>query len=261
MGIATFLQEHFPPPLTVAMMRAKRAVAPSPAFRAFQRIHAQIESPQTVVAGPFEGMRYFDPAGYLAKLLGTYENELHEAVRRLAHDLRPDVVVNVGSAEGFYTVGLARLLPNARVLAYDISPLARYRTAKLAALNNVAGRVETRGFCTAAELERICATAQRPAVLSDCEGFEWELLDPAAAPSLCRAIILVELHEMIRPGVTREIERRFAESHAIETIACRDRGSADLPPGVTMSPEDAALVMDEARAQQQSFLFLVPRSA
>ncbi|MEA2707754.1 MAG: hypothetical protein QOF78_355 [Phycisphaerales bacterium] len=259
MGIATSLQQHLPPPITLALMRTKRLVAPSPAFRQFRRIHQRIGSPDHIIAGPFKGMRYLDPPAYLSKLLGTYENELHDAIARLP-GLRPDVIVNIGSAEGYYSVGLARLLPEARMLAYDISALARYRTAKLAALNGVSSRVETRGYCSVEELQRVCGQWKRPLVLSDCEGFEWDLLDPAKAPNLRHAIILVETHEMCRTGVHQEIRKRFADSHEQTEITCRPRTAADLPPGVTLSPEEAALVMDEARMAQQSFLLLVPRA-
>jgi hypothetical protein len=258
MGIASSVQQYLPPPITAALMRAKRMVAPSPAFRHFQRIHEQLGRPSEVVAGPFRGMRYPDPAAYLAKLLGTYENELHATIARLPA-LRPDVIVNIGSAEGYYSVGLARLLPEARMIAYDISALARYRTAQLAAMNGVAQRVETRGYCTVEELQRVCGAAQRPLVLCDCEGCEWDLLDPAAAPNLRRAMLLVETHEMCRAGVHAEIRRRFADSHEQTEIACRERSAADLPAGVTLTPEDAARVMDEARLAKQAFLFLVPR--
>jgi hypothetical protein len=258
MGIASSIQQYLPPPIVLVMMRAKRAVAPSPSFRKFQRIHEQIGSPGEVMAGPFKGMRYLDPPAYLPKLLGTYEKELHDAMMRLPV-LRPDVIVNIGSAEGFYSVGLARLLPEARVLAYDISALARYRTSQLAALNGVSARVETRGYCSVEELNRACGESQRPLVVCDCEGCEWDLLDPAAAPNLRRAIMLVETHEMCRAGVHGEIQRRFADSHEQTEISCRDRSEADLPPGVKLSGDEAALVMDESRMAKQSFLFFIPR--
>jgi hypothetical protein len=261
MSIGSTIQQYLPPPVTLMMMRAKRKVAPSPSFRQFQRIHESIGRPGEVIAGPFKGMRYLDPAAYLSKLLGTYENELHDAIRRLP-SLRPDVIVNIGSAEGYYSVGLARLMPEARTLAYDISALARYRTRKLAELNDVSSHVETRGYCSVEELNRVCGEAQRPLVLSDCEGCEWDLLDPApaAAPNLRRAMMLVETHEMCRAGVHGEIKRRFAESHEETEITCRDRSAADLPPGINLPATDAAAAMNESRLAQQMFLLLVPKS-
>src|SRR5689334_17519514 len=63
-----------------------------------------------VDCGPFVGMRYLRSAcceRILPKLLGSYEEELWPALRRLAA-LPIPAVVNVGCAEGYYAVGLAR---------------------------------------------------------------------------------------------------------------------------------------------------------
>src|SRR5271170_2035809 len=66
-----------------------------------------------VAAGLFQGLRLLPDVSWgvgdnAAKLVGLYEAELHPAL----HDLAltpPPVVINVGCAEGYYAVGLARL--------------------------------------------------------------------------------------------------------------------------------------------------------
>ena len=65
-----------------------------------------------VMSGPFGGMRL---AGLPAaqELLGTYEHELFDTVHALARGPYR-TVVNVGARNGYYAVGLARLMPNAR---------------------------------------------------------------------------------------------------------------------------------------------------
>src|SRR2546423_12652663 len=90
-----------------------------------------------VRAGPFAGLRYPDNLIQIPKLLGTYELELHPAVERLIAS-RPTTVVNVGAAEGYYAVGLARRLPDARILAFDIDERSQEHCRRLAALNGVA---------------------------------------------------------------------------------------------------------------------------
>src|SRR5207253_2384293 len=77
--------------------------------------------------GPFAGMKYLDRVEHgdlPPKLIGCYEAELHEVILCIAG--RPyQRVVNVGCGEGYYAVGLARLLPAARVYAFDLSEVAR----------------------------------------------------------------------------------------------------------------------------------------
>jgi hypothetical protein len=259
MGIANWVQLHLPPALAEFLLRTKRSLKPSADYRRASAIHGRIGAPQTILAGPFAGMRYVDVIGHLPKVLGIYELELRPAVERMVA-LAPDVIVNVGTAEGYYAVGLARRLPDTRVIGYDIAALPRHRLAALSRLNDVESRVERRGYCSTEELGRVCAQAKRPAVVIDCEGAEQELLDPAKAPGLTRATVLVELHEMYRPGVTKLIESRFAPTHEILRYPSVPRTAADLPAGVKIEdPADFNLVVDERKEPQEWFL-LVPRN-
>jgi hypothetical protein len=45
-----------------------------------------------------------------SKLLGLYEKELEPALETVVQS-KPDAVIVVGCAEGFYALGLARLIP------------------------------------------------------------------------------------------------------------------------------------------------------
>ena len=87
------------------------------------RLRSVLDDPETVLSGPFKGMRYplrsSGQGGLLPKLLGTYERELSPAIERLISD-RPTLVVNVGAAEGYYAVGLALRAPQAQVIAFEM---------------------------------------------------------------------------------------------------------------------------------------------
>lgn len=47
-------------------------------------------------------------------LVGSYESELHLQIEQLILE-RPQVVIDVGCAEGYYAVGLAQRLPDATI--------------------------------------------------------------------------------------------------------------------------------------------------
>jgi hypothetical protein len=96
-----------------------------------------------VLGGPFAGMAYVSEASegaLVPRLLGTYEDELHPYLRAFAAE-GLDTVIDVGCAEGYYAVGLARLMPEVTVQAYDIDEKARRACAGLAEQNGVAPRV------------------------------------------------------------------------------------------------------------------------
>jgi methylase of polypeptide subunit release factors len=82
----------------------------------------------------------------LPKLPGSYESEVHAALEML---LKQDysTIVDIGCAEGYYAVGLALRLPNARICALDTDSRARDSCAEMARLNCVDGRIQIGSFC------------------------------------------------------------------------------------------------------------------
>ena len=84
-----------------AARRARRVAAVTRRFVAWHGL--------TVSGGPFAGLAYPDraPISLVPKLLGIYERELHGAIEA-AIRAQPGLIVNVGAADGYYAVGLAR---------------------------------------------------------------------------------------------------------------------------------------------------------
>lgn len=185
----------------------------------------------TVIAGPFAGMTF--PSGWRgavapAYLLGLYEREIHGFLTGLS-SVPLDRIVNVGAAEGYYAVGLARMWPQARVSAFEAGAEARERMRAVAARNGVADRIDAGGFCAAPEFAQALAAGTRPFVVMDIEGGEDELLRIDRFPALARAHVLVETHDHVVPGGCARIEREFAATHHVQTIWSVRREAADLP--------------------------------
>jgi hypothetical protein len=219
------------------------------------------ENGLVVLSGPFAGMRAIDKAAgsaLLPKLVGSYECELHPAIARLTargHRL----IVDVGCAEGYYAVGLARLFPRARVRAHDIDSAARRLCMAMAELNEVSDRVAVGGYFKTGDLATI---RDLPAlIVSDCEGYEATFLDPKAAPALSECDVLVEIHEHIVPGVGELLDGRFAATHDIEKIPVQCRWPADWADYTEgLSPEDQAFAVNEYRQPGTSWRLYTSRA-
>lgn len=189
-----------------------------------------------VSRGPFASMRYHGGAigsAYLPKLLGSYERELAPAIENECSG-RPMLIVDIGAAEGYYAVGLARRNPRARIVAFEQDPHGRVALEQMSRLNAVHERVEILGRCGPAELQRALQTGAQgsdavPFVLCDAEGDEQRLLDPVAVPGLKRARVLVETHEFICPGISELLRARFAPTHAVEQIWQQPRLGSEFP--------------------------------
>ncbi len=216
-----------------------------------------------VRGGPFAGMtlspRTFWGAGdMLPKLLGVYEAELHQAVHEIIA-LQPDVLVNIGSAEGFYPIGLARLLPLLRCHAFDIAPEAGDICQETAALNHVRDRVFAHGACDHALMQALLAPAVRPVVISDCEGAELALLDPFPVPALFRSTIVIECHDFVDRSITPLLIERFQESHEVFRV---DEGARD-PNAIqcltSVNSLDRWIAVCEFRPETMHWLYCRPR--
>ena len=198
-----------------------------------ERMLRRMRQSDRVLAGPFSGMRFSWEAWDanftlpIPKFLGTYELELHGVFERVIAS-RPERIIDIGAAEGYYAVGFALRVPGADIVAFEELEGGRKMTARLAELNGVAGRVRALGRCDPDDLANVMQTGDRTFVLTDVEGFERTLLDPDAIPALRRASILVEAHDCYSPGVREELVRRFSKTHRIERIESRVPSVADI---------------------------------
>jgi hypothetical protein len=178
----------------------------------------------TVRHGPFCGLKYAAPesacSALLPKLLGSYESELHSVFEALCRaDCR--TVIDIGCAEGYYAVGLARLMPNARVVAFDIDARARALCRSMAEANGVSDRVMIEGACGPDELCVLAAGASG-LLVCDCEGYERDLFTPAAVEVLADFQVVIEVHDFTATGLSSELAARFARSHEVAVIPCKD---------------------------------------
>jgi len=215
-----------------------------------------------VQAGPFEGLKYIDEAmnsGFTPKILGCYESEILQAIDEAIRG-KYQIILDVGSAEGYYAVGLARAVPDAVVFAFDTSEKCRSLCAKLADLNGVSPRVKIGGSCDHTALNQIAG--DRVFLMCDCEGYEVDLLDPLAVPALAQWDILVELHDCIRSGITPTILSRFEGSHDIRLIDSVRREPRDYPiVDFLKNRYDRRLALDDRRSSPQQWAWMKARRA
>ncbi len=209
--------------------------------------------PPRVYTGPFAGMRFVQSAHcgqVLPKLVGSYEEPLHEWVQD-AVERRYRRILNVGCAEGYYAVGLARACPQTEVLAFDIDRRARALCRKLARLNGVTN-VHVHGPCDHQSFEQLAG--EDTLVLMDIEGAEKDLVDPARAPSLRQTDLIIELHDMFVPGTREALLSRLRESHDLDIVRDTEDRVGDYPV-LERFPEDVRqLATYERRAPNMEWL-------
>jgi hypothetical protein len=202
--------------------------------------------------GPFKGMRFVrlgTSSEELPMLLGCYEAELHDPLESMLAR-RPGVIVNIGCGEGYYAVGIARLLPESIVYAFDSKPEALRLCARVSAINGVADRVRMARGVRPSDLAALPLGGGL--LLCDCEGCEYALLDPITVPALATCDMLVELHDTTDATQPAAMLARFRSTHDITLVPfaphfpARERIIAQLS-----RAEDRASAAAERMADQQ----------
>ncbi len=174
-----------------------------------------------VLSGPFKGMQYpsFTSTGssLLAKLVGSYEDELNEVIKEILA-AEYTTVVDVGCAEGYYAVGLAMQMQNTDVFAFDTNPRAQQLCRRMALTNGVSERVFVKGQFSDADLGKF-DFKKRGLVICDCEGYELELFTRESVKNLRYCDILVELHDYYDDHIASTILPLFSETHSTKLIS------------------------------------------
>jgi hypothetical protein len=206
----------------------------------------------TVQFGPFQGvilspMTHHEHLGPF--LLGTYEAELHPWLEAVI-DGRFSQVLDVGAKFGYYAVGLSRRMPGVPVIAFDTDRWARAATREMVLVNRTPDVVPM-GFCSPKWLDR--NLRPNSFILTDCEGYEGELFSQASTRALDSAVLLIELHDNLIPGVGVTVRKRFERTHTITAVRSGEVSRAEHELSF-LSAKEADQAVREYRGQQEWLL-------
>jgi hypothetical protein len=212
-----------------------------------------------ILSGPFKGLKMKQKFPTKPMLLGVWEKELSFIWDSLN---KMNYILDVGAAEGFYAVGLARKYPNKKVLAFEMDPSSK-NLLERAAKNNATANLETYGKCEYVDLLKNSEKLEGSLVIMDCEGYEVKLLEVKNPSIFKKTHILVELHEMYEIGCTEILKNRFASSHQISEIKGQPRKIEDWPHQLRLLtlffPKKTLLhFMDEGRPYPMNWLYMKP---
>lgn len=208
--------------------------------------------------GPFSGMKYVCGAVgsmYIPKLLGSYEEELQDLIKEILAKKVYSTIIDVGCAEGYYAIGFAIRYSNAFVYAFDVDEKARNLCSEMASLNNVADRVFIAGECNYSNLTKLLN--EKTLIIADCEGAEFNLLDPVQVPALLLTDLLIELHDFVNPLITPTILNRFHSTHKITMYDAQQRKLEIYPELLNLfGKKGSSLLIKERDLIGQQWAFL-----
>ena len=260
--------------LNATLLRAARFVenerhrndnSPPPPRLNWEAALKTISPDLTVRHGAFRGMKY--PEGksvgsvLIPKLLGSYEQELHPLLARLAARDYSEIV-DIGCAEGYYAIGLGRMFPKAKIFAYDTNLEAIRLCRLMAEKNGVVDRLITGAFCDAATLQALPLT-RRALVVSDCEGYEKHLFTSETARKLAAHDVLIEVHDAVDIQISSRLRAAFKETHQLEVVSSvddiRKAQTNDYPELAAFGLAERKVLLAEWRTAIMDWFYFSPR--
>jgi hypothetical protein len=211
------------------------------------------ESKGIILSGPFKGM-IWNPSNVswgddvASQLLGIYEEEISDAIYE-SISTNPSTIINLGCADGYYLIGLALQIKNAKAIGVDISQSAINSSLENAKINNV----EVEMF-----LETPMNLPDNSLWLVDVEGAEKEIMDPVIRPELLTATMIIEIHNHEDPEIESVIRNRFNKTHSITKFSSGGRNPNKFDFLTRQKDSIKWSIVSEGRFSFQEWLFLKP---
>ena len=211
-----------------------------------------------IFQGPFKDIEFLEKSSegcHMAKLFGTYEQPLHQYIEEIISS-NYQTIFNIGSAEGYYSVGLAKRMPKTNILSFDIDISAQKACLELATKNNLQDLINIKAEFHPSILSDY--KDSKNLILCDVEGEERKLLDIENYKVLKEIDILVESHECLQPGITKELITKFSATHKIIVIQDNGQRSLSIQPDwfLNLSHLDQLLAVWEWRSGPTPWLFM-----
>lgn len=226
---------------------------------------ARLLGEPVVKNGPFRGMKYPAFASFgsaiFPKIIGSYECELHPLLEKISTK-EYTTIFDVGSAEGYYAVGLALRFPGTPVYAYDVNEIANEACKEMATLNGVEQQVQVKSWCSA-EIMGSFDFGARGLIVCDCEGFEKELFTKQSLENLKTCDLLIETHDFINIYISDYLKDLFSNTHHITSVLSLDdivkARNYQFPELASLPLEQKKEIVAEKRPAIMEWLYLEPK--
>lgn len=172
-----------------------------------------------VLNGALQGLKYpsldITEATLVPKIVGSYEYQLQPWLNTIIAANYSDIL-DVGSAEGYYAVGLAKLMPSTTVHCYDINVKDIEFSKQMAKVNGVTN-LTWNTFCDTDTLLNFPYRG-KTLVICDCEGYELELFTEKVIDKCKDVDFLIELHDVVNPIISGKLLTAFQQTHHFSLV-------------------------------------------
>lgn len=223
---------------------------------------------ETVRSGLFEGISLVNQSNWneaylLTMYLGQYEQQIQNRLETLSGTKFQNIIV-IGCAEGFFTMGLAKVFPNSKVVSVDIDPNTLAICRRNAEINGISDRCVFLSSADQAVLGGYLDNGAQNLVFLDCEGYEFSLITPDFVKKYPQATYVCEIHDFsdrgeITPDLKEKLLGAYIETHDVEVFSGEPRDPRKGAMLDHLTSSEQWLALDEGRARGMEWLIATPK--
>lgn len=217
--------------------------------------------------GPFRGMKLStDPwwGGFdlISKILGNYEPHVIEHILALA-DKDISTFVDIGSADGYFPIGLTFNDIFQKAYAFEISAEARAKMQTSIEHNGCSEKIVIGEEANAETLQRVLDTYSETVTLIDIEGAEYDFLSDEVLNMLQTSYVICELHPWLATDGERKQQELISRASKIFHVSFLQRKSYEPNKFSSLdefSDDERLLACSEGRPRNMQWIALEPRN-
>ena len=166
-----------------------------------------------VLSGPFKKLIIDKKTFVPSQILGMFENELHSLLINKLLKKKYQSLINLGTANGYYLLGLLKFGIFLKAYAIDIDTKHFEKIKNLIKINSI--QCEVKFLSNFDKFIPLTKNINNSLIVCDIEGAEKKIIDIIENPWLVNNDILVEVHNT---DTVIKINNHFSATHTIKII-------------------------------------------
>lgn len=217
--------------------------------------------------GPFKGMKLNQASWWgrfdlISKILGTYEPHIVDRLVVFAEQ-GGKTFVDIGSADGYFPIGLTSAAIFEKAYAFEISGEARAKMQIAIELNGCGEKIVIGEEANAQTLQKVMEASKDAVVLIDIEGAEYDFLDDAVLGMIKNCRVICELHPWLAKDGQQKEQDLEARANKIFRVSFLQRETYEPNKFSVLeefSDDERLLSCSEGRGENTRWMLLEPRA-
>lgn len=225
----------------------------------------------SVIYGPYKGMFFSENnhwgIGDLGpKIIGLYEFEVQNKLIDLVSNFKIENFVNIGAAEGYHAIGIAKKTGIQNFVLYEIDKKGQEILKENILKNELKKNIKIENKANLNSIYELNKKLDfsKTLFLIDIEGYELELFNDEILGLLKNSFLIIENHRFLLSKTKQikyqELVNKFDDSFNVELVSNTGRNISQINELSNLSENELMMISSESRPKMMEWFVLTPKT-